>query len=44
MGLLDGSIGADIPMHTMKACSVRSGGMDRPSAKDRALCIFYEAS
>ena len=43
-GLLDGSTGADVPVHTMKACSMWSGGMDRPSAKDRVLCIVYEAS
>jgi hypothetical protein len=43
-GLLDGSIGADVPLHTMKAYSMQSGGMDRPFAEDRALCIVYEAS
>ena len=43
-GLLDGSTGADVPVHTMNAYSMRSGGMDRPSGKDRALCIVYEAS
>lgn len=43
-GLLDGSTGADVPVHTMKAYNMRSGGMDRPSAKDRALCIVYKVS
>jgi len=42
--LLDGSTSADVPLHTMNAYSMRSGGMDRPSAKDRALCIVYETS
>ena len=43
-GLLDGSTGANIAVHTMKTYSMRSGDMDRPSAKDRALCIVHEAS